>query len=247
METDLFRSAFQRDLSILHSNRSACYLRERLYPGANLDSIVVVTGRLFNQTYDEFYLKCLYRLICATIGLQEFNFILEGFFQLAQNSSINFNLRSRYAEEFHRLQSNLSRLKDEVKAGKYDLKRMFNERLKSSTSFFDIDRFHCDYYNHSSIKQRNNRLLAKCCIPAGTLLVVQHAFAFVKAEGIDVNRRLINEIEKHLMMAPTSWEFDCIRIMSPIDQWFENHTDADEDDYEFVINHFSFKLFVFIS
>jgi hypothetical protein len=49
-EMNLFRNAFQYDLSRLHSNRSACYLRESLYPGANLDSFVVVTGRFFNRT-----------------------------------------------------------------------------------------------------------------------------------------------------------------------------------------------------
>jgi hypothetical protein len=235
---DLFRSAFQVDLSRLHSNRSACYLRERLYPGANLDSFVVVTGRLCNQIYDEFFLKCLYRLMCATIGLQEFTLLLDRFFELSQNSSINFNLRMKYLEEFNQIRSNLPRLKDEFENGKYDLKQMFNDESMNSTSFFDIHLFHCDFNNNSCVKKRNNRSIAKCSIPAGTLLVVQHAFASVKSTGENADRRLINEIEKHLIMAPTAWEFDLIRMMPLIDQWFENETDADEDDYEFVFFFF---------
>ncbi|CAF4643092.1 unnamed protein product, partial [Rotaria sp. Silwood2] len=95
-EMNLFRSAFQDDLAQLNSNRSACYLREHLYAGANLDSLVVVTGRFFNQTYDEFFLKCLYHLICANIGLQEFTFAPDELFNLSQNPSINFNLRLKY-------------------------------------------------------------------------------------------------------------------------------------------------------
>ena len=219
---------------MLHSNRSACYLRERLYPCATLDSLVVVTGRLFNQTYDEFYLKCLHRLICATIGLNELNIVLDGFFQLSQDSAINFNLRSRYAQEFQRIQSHLPRLKAEFKTGRFNLKQMFNEQSSHSTTFFDIDRFHSDFSNESLIKKRHKRFLAKSSIPAGTLLVAQHAFASVQAAGVDVNRRLINEIERHLIVSPTPYKFDLIRPMSPIDQWFENETDADEDDDEFV-------------
>jgi hypothetical protein len=237
---DLFRSAFQADLSRLHSNRSACYLRERLYPGASLDAFVVMTGRLCNQIYDDFFLKCLHRLICATIGLQEFTLLFDGFFQLAQHSSINFNLRLKYAEEFNRIRTNLPRLKDELENGKYDLKQMFNDESMNSTNLFDIHLFHCDFNNNSSIKKRNHRLLAKCSIPAGTLLVVQHAFAFIQSNNENVDRQLINEIEKRLMMAPTVWEFDLIRMMPLIDHWFENETNADEDDYEFV----SFCFFI---
>ncbi|CAF2669855.1 unnamed protein product [Rotaria sp. Silwood2] len=104
-EMNLFRSAFQDDLARLNSNRSACYLREHLYAGANLDSLVVVTGRFFNQTYDEFFLKCLYRLICANIGLQEFTFAPDELFNLSQNPSINFNLRLKYTTDFNQIQS----------------------------------------------------------------------------------------------------------------------------------------------
>jgi hypothetical protein len=86
-------------------------------------------------------------------------------------------------------------------------------------------------------------LLAKCSIPAGTLLVVQHAFAFIQSNNENVDRQLINEIEKRLMMAPTVWEFDLIRMMPLIDHWFENETNADEDDYEFVSFFFLFDLF----
>jgi hypothetical protein len=239
---DLFRNAFQRDLSRLHSNRSACYLRERLYPGANLDSFIVVTGRFCNQTYDEFFLKCLYRLICATIGLQKYTFGLDGFFELSQNSSINFNLRWKYIQDFNELQSCLPRLKDEYQNGKYDLKQMFNNESINSTSFFDIHLFHSDYKNNSCIKKRNNNFYAKCLIPAGTLLLVQHAFAYVKSNGDDSDeRRLLNAIEKHLIMAPTVAEFNLVRLMPCINQWFENETDADEDDYEFVFD-FSFLI-----
>ena len=42
----------------------------------------------------------------------------------------------------------------------------------------------------------------------------------------------LNAIEKHLIMAPTTWEFDRICMMPGIDGWFENETDADKDDYE---------------
>jgi hypothetical protein len=226
---DLFQGAFQNDLSRLHSNRSACYLREGFYPGAGFDAFTVVTNRLFSQTYDDFFLKCLYRLTCATISLQDFTLRLDGCFILAQNPSINFNLRMKYAEEFNRIQSNLPRLKDESKKGKYDLKQMFSKPSINSTSLFDIDLFHCDYNNDSCIKKRGNRLFAKCSIPAGTLLVVQHAFAFVQSIDENADRRLINEIEKRLIMTPTVWTFDEIRMMPLINHWFENEPDADED------------------
>ncbi|CAF4061192.1 unnamed protein product [Rotaria sp. Silwood2] len=104
-EMNLFRSAFQDDLAQLNSNHSACYLREHLYAGANLDSLVVVTGRFFNQTYDEFFLKYLYRLICANIELQEFTFAPDELFNLSQNPSINFNLRLKYTTDFNQIQS----------------------------------------------------------------------------------------------------------------------------------------------
>jgi len=240
-EMDLFRNAFQHDLSRLHSNRSACYLRERLYPGANLDSLVVVTGRFCNKTYDEFFLKCLYRLICANIGLQEFTFVLDGFFELVENPSINFNLRLKYSQDFNQIQSCLPRLKEEYQNGKYDLKQMFSHQSIEQKSFFDIHLFHSDFKNNSCIKKRNNSFYAKYSIPAGTLLLVQHAFAFVKSNDDNDERRLLNAIEKHLIMAPTVWEFDTIRIIPCIDEWFENETDADEDDYEFVF------IFLFFS
>jgi hypothetical protein len=83
------------------------------------------------------------------------------------------------------------------------------------------------------------------------LLLVQHAFAFVQSNGDNPERRLLNEIEKHLIMAPTVWEFDLIRMIPSIDQWFENETDADEDDYELGfsflgINKYFFYVIVLI-
>ncbi|CAF4892677.1 unnamed protein product, partial [Rotaria magnacalcarata] len=45
-------------------------------------------------------------------------------------------------------------------------------------------------------------------------------------------RRLLNVIEKHLIMAPTHWEFNRLRSMPSIDEWFDNETAAEEDDYE---------------
>ena len=228
---DLFRNAFQRDLARLHSNRSACYLREQLYPGANLDSLVVVTGRFCNQSYDEFFLKCLYRLVCANIGLQEFTLALNGLFELSRNPAINHNLRMAYSIDFNRIQSHLPRLHQEYQHGEYDIKQMFNNQSLDQKTFFDINMFHADFHNDLCIKKRRNKFYAKCLIPAGTLLLVQHAFAFVKS-GDNDERRLLNQIEKHLIMAPTVWEFDSIRIMPCIDEWFENETDADEDDIE---------------
>ncbi|CAF3539747.1 unnamed protein product [Rotaria sp. Silwood1] len=230
-EMNLFRNAFQHDLARLHSNRSTCYLREHLYPGANFDSLVVVTGRFFSQTYDEFFLKCLYRLACANIGLQEFTFALDELFNLSQNPSINFNLRLKYTKDFNQIQSALPRLKNEYQHGEYDLKQMFNNESIHQTTFFDIHMFHSNFYNSLCIKKRNQNSYAKCCIPSGTLLLVQHAFTFVKS-GIDDERRLLNAIEKHLIMAPTAWEFDLIRVMPYINEWFENETDADENDYD---------------
>ena len=90
-ELELFRNSFQCELSRLHSNRSACYLRENLYPGANLDSLVIVTGRYCTKTYDEYFLKCLYRLICANIGLQEYSFSLDALFDF---NSTDISLRN---------------------------------------------------------------------------------------------------------------------------------------------------------
>jgi hypothetical protein len=235
-EMDLFRNAFQHDLSRLHSNRSACYLREGLYPGANLDSFVVVTGRFFNRTYDEFFLKCLHRLICSNIGLQKYKF-LQNYFELLQNSSINFNLRIKYFEDFNNIQLCLPRLKDEYQNGKYDLKQMFNNQLIDQKTFFDIQLFHSDYKNNLYLKKRNNSVYAKCSIPSGSLLLVQQAFAFVKSDDDNNDqRRLLNTIEKHLIMAPTIWEFNTIRIMPRIEQWFKNEIDVDEDDYELVFS-----------
>ncbi len=49
-------------------------LPERLYLDVNLDSFIVVTGRFFNQIYDEFFLKCLCRLIGANVGIKENTF-----------------------------------------------------------------------------------------------------------------------------------------------------------------------------
>jgi hypothetical protein len=234
-EMNLFRNAFQHDLSRLHSNRSACYLREGLYPGANLDSFVVVTGRFFNRTYDEFFLKCLHRLICSNIGLQRYEY-LQNYFELLQNSSINFNLRMKYFEDFNNIQLCLPRLKEEYQNGKYDLKQMFNNQLIDQKTFFDIQLFHSDYKNNLYLKKRNNSVYAKCSIPSGSLLLVQQAFAFVKSDDNNDQRRLLNTIEKHLIMAPTIWEFNTIRVMPRIEQWFKNEIDVDEDDYELVFS-----------
>ncbi|CAF1092693.1 unnamed protein product [Rotaria sordida] len=203
-EMNLFRNAFQRDLARLHSNRSACYLREHLYPGANLDSLVVVT---------------------------EFTYVFDELFNLSQNSSINFNLRLKHTIDFNQIQTALPRLKHEYQHGEYDLKQMFNNESLDQIIFFDIHMFHSNFYNDSCIKKRNQNLYAKCCIPSGTLLLVQHAFTFVKS-GINDERRLLNAIEKHLIMASNAWEFHLIRIIPCINEWFKNETDADENDYE---------------
>jgi hypothetical protein len=68
------------------------------------------------------------------------------------------------------------------------------------------------------------------------LLLVQQAFAFVKSDDNNDQRRLLNTIEKHLIMAPTVWEFNTIRVMPRIEQWFKNEIDVDEDDYELVFS-----------
>ncbi|CAF1317832.1 unnamed protein product [Rotaria magnacalcarata] len=230
-ELNLFQNAFQRDLARLHSNRSACYLREHLYSSAKLDSMVVVTAHFFSQTYDEFFLKCLYRLMCADIGLQESTFSLEGLFDKLKNLATNFILRSQYEAHFHDIQSALPRLKQENQHGEYNLKQMFNNESLDQKSFFDIHTFHFKFYNDSFIKKRKHGLYAKLSIPSGTLLLVQDAFAFVKS-GENDERRLLNVIEKHLIMAPTHWEFNRLRSMPSIDEWFDNETDAEEDDYE---------------
>ena len=217
-------------LSRFYSNRSACYLREGFYPGAGHDALFVISGRLFTQSLDDLFLKSLYRLACATISLRDFTIRLDGCLLVAQNSLSNVHLRMEYAEKFNRLQLNLPRLKDELNNGKYDIKQMFNNPSNNSTSLFDIDSFHYDFNNDSCIKKRSNRLFANCSIPAGTLLVVQHAFAFVQSTDGNADRRLINEIEKRLTMTPTEWTFDSIRMMPLIDQWLENETDDDDDE-----------------
>ena len=131
----------------MHSNRSACYLREHLYSSANFDSLVVATGRFFNQNYDEFFLECLYRLLCANIGLQEFTLALDELFDISQSSSLNFNLRLKYKTDFNQIQSALPRLKYEHQHGEYDIKQMFMNESLDQTTFFDIYLFHSNFYN----------------------------------------------------------------------------------------------------
>jgi hypothetical protein len=161
---DLFRNAFKNDLVRLQSNRSACYLRERLYHGAILDSFVVVTGGVCNQTFDELFLKCLYRLICANIGLNDLTIVLDELFDLYQNPSINFNLRMKHTNDFNQIQSVLPRLRKEYQSGEYDLKQMFNNQSIDQMNLFDIHSFHSNFENKSCVKRRNNSLYAKCSI-----------------------------------------------------------------------------------
>jgi hypothetical protein len=47
-------------------------------------------------------------------------------------------------------------------------------------------------------------------------VLVQHAFAFVQWNGFHADPRLLNEIKKHLIMAPTVWDFGSIRMMPTI-------------------------------
>lgn len=243
-EMNLFREAFQYDVCRFHSNRAACYVREGLYGGSNLDTFVVVIGRHHNETHDELFFKCLYRLISSMIALQKCTHLLDKFFELAQNSSINNNLHGKYLQDINEVRSCLPRLKDEYQNGKYDLKQMFNNQSINQTNLFNSHLFHSNYRNNSCIKQRNESFYAKSSIPAGTLLLVENAFVFVKSDdGITDERRLLNAIEKHLIIAPTVLEFNSIRHMPHIYQWFENETDANEDDAEFVL--FSNKVSFF--
>jgi hypothetical protein len=69
-----------------------------------------------------------------------------------------------------------------------------------------------------------------------SLLLVHHAFAFIKSGGGDDDRRLLNQIEKHLFLSPTASEFDVIRQMPCINEWFEDETEADENDYELLFD-----------
>lgn len=232
-EINLFRNAFSQELSRLHSNRSSCYLQEHLYSGASLDSFIVVTGRVFNQSYDEYFLKCLYRLLCSKIGSQEHTSTLEQFFELSQNSSINFPLRLKYFADFEQIKKNLPRLKDESQKGKFDLKKIFQNLSINQKTLFDIEHFHSNFKNKLYLKKRNRHFYAKGSIPPGTLLFVQNVFAFVETKGGNADQRLLNEIEKHLIMSPSRAQFDTISSMPVIKQWVNNQTDfyvVDEDD-----------------
>lgn len=142
-----------------------------------------------------------------------------------KNFSINFNLRVKFLEDFNRIQKSLPRLNDEFHYGKYDLKELF-----------DINLFHSNYKNNLCIEKQHDRFYAKCSIPIGKLIHVENVFIFIKSENnIYDQRRIINAVEKYLIMAPTIWEFNQIRHMPSINQWFKNQINANEDDLEFVI------------
>ena len=229
-EINLFRNSFSEELCRLHSNRSSCYLQEQIYSGASLDSFMVVTGRVFTHTFDEYFLKCLYRLACATIGSQEYSMILDSFLRLSQNDSIYFQLRLKYFQDFDQLQKNLPRLRDEFEKGLFDLVKLFECSSINSKTFFDIEQFHSNFKNKSCLKLRNHYFQAKCSIPVGTLLLVESAFASVQTKDSNSDLRLLNEIEKHLLMSPNSSEFDRLRTMPVFRRWLDEQTDFDDDD-----------------
>lgn len=83
-QMNLFRDAFQYDIGRFYSNRLACYLREGLYAGANVDSFTVVMSRYCNEIYDEFFLKSLHRLICSMIDLEKSSNFIDEMFELLQ-------------------------------------------------------------------------------------------------------------------------------------------------------------------
>jgi hypothetical protein len=144
--------------------------------------------------------------------------------------------------DFDQLQSSLSRWKEEHQDGKYDLKQMFSNESIDQTTLFDIQMFHANFKNDLYIQKGDNSVCATRNIPSGTLLVAQHAFAFVKS-GENAERRLLNEIEKHLVMTPANTEFDLIRIMPWIKKWVQNEAKFDDDDdFELVL----FILFVLL-
>ncbi|CAF0718792.1 unnamed protein product [Adineta ricciae] len=230
-ELNLFQNAFHNDLARLHSNRSACYLRQRLYSGASTDSAVVVTGKFIANTSDDLFLKCLYRLICSNIVLEDFSFRILQLLALTETDNIHPQLRWKYAPDFDQLNSNLTRIKDECAHGIYDVKKMFHQQYFDQKTVFDFETFHSNFDNTSLIKKRRDQAYAKCAIPTGTLLLVQNAFVYVKS-GENEQERLLNELEKHFAMAPTPKEFDLIRMMPLIHQWFENETDAVRGEHE---------------
>ncbi|UJR38350.1 hypothetical protein I4U23_031020 [Adineta vaga] len=229
---DYYTFGIARILTIARMTMSkACYLRERLYFDASMDSTVVVTGHLLNKTSDELFFKCLYRLICANIALVEFSFPIFELLNLSQTSSIDPQIRCKYLSDYQQLNANLDRLKDQCAHGIYSLKTMFHQEHFDQKTQFDFQTYHYNFYNTTFMKNRHGKYYSKCIIPPGTLLLAQNAFAYVKS-GDNEQRRLLNEIEKHLIMAPTAKEFYSIRMIPLINHWFENIADVDEDDHE---------------
>ena len=235
----------QVDFCRLHANRAACYLRERLYSSASADAAMVTTGQLFDQTYDKNFFKSLYRLICANYGLNQYSIVLDTFFLLYQEASISRELPQMFTDDFAQLRSVLARLREEHETGNYDLTSMFTKESIDLSTSFDLQRFHANYKNDRLMKKKNHRSYARRAIPSGTLLLAQQAFAFVKA-GDQAERRLLNEIEKRLNMASTINEFNALRQMPSIRQWFDEETELDPEFVSIDSSSVFFDLLAFV-
>ena len=242
-EFNLFTNAFQGDFCRLYSNRSAAYLREGLYASAAVDSTIVSSAGFFDDDYNEHFVKCIYRLVCAQFGMNQFRLTVNLFLSLSDKALENYHFKQLYANDFQRLRTVLTRLKDENEGGNYDVKSMFSTDPFSQKTFFDLDLCYADFQNKLYLKKRRGIYHAKCDLPAGCLILVQQPFAFVRT-GNDERRRLLNDVERRLSLATTIHEFETLEQIPSVHRWLEDETDADPDDPKFVVSVLSLETTV---